>query len=80
MNDQLASKGQANTCPHSSATGVDTAPVGPGKVWRCDHCGLTYRDGGDGRVAELVDEMRVRGARLALGVVKDALAAERAKR
>lgn len=36
--------GQANTCPHGSATGVDRSPIGPGKVWRCDHCGLRWTD------------------------------------
>lgn len=36
--------GQANDCRHDSATGVDAAPIGPGKVWRCDHCGLTWTD------------------------------------
>ncbi len=36
--------GQANTCPHGSATGIDRTPIGPGKVWRCDHCGLRWTD------------------------------------
>jgi hypothetical protein len=37
----------ANDCTHMSATGIDTAPSGPGKVWACDHCGLRWRqDGG----------------------------------
>lgn len=31
-------------CPHLSATGVDQAPVGPAKVWRCDGCGRRYRE------------------------------------
>lgn len=44
---------QSNDCTHQSATGVDQTEVGPGKVWRCDHCGLTYRDAGDGRFAVL---------------------------
>lgn len=53
---QDADGGQANDCPHYSATGIDTAPVGPGKVWRCDHCGLTWTDSGDGRRAALANE------------------------
>lgn len=58
---------QANTCPHSSATGVDTAEVGPGKVWRCDHCGLSYVQSVDGRRAVLVtaDDMHARGHEVA---------------
>lgn len=36
--------GQANTCRHLSASGVDTKS-GPGKVWRCDHCGLCWIEG-----------------------------------
>ena len=40
----LTEDGQDNTCTHASATGVDTAPVGPGKVWACDHCGLRWTD------------------------------------
>lgn len=28
---------------HESATGVDTTPDGPGKVWRCDGCGWLHR-------------------------------------
>lgn len=35
--------GMANTCTHMSASGVDTAPLGPDKVWRCDHCGMTWK-------------------------------------
>ena len=35
---------RANDCSHASATGVDQAE-GPGKVWRCDHCGLTWQEG-----------------------------------
>lgn len=42
---QECSDGQANTCTHMSATGIDTAPIGPEKVWRCDHCGLTWKQG-----------------------------------
>lgn len=42
--DRDAEDGQANDCRHDSATGVDTAPIGPDKVWRCDHCGLTWTD------------------------------------
>lgn len=34
--------GMANTCTHMSASGIDTAPLGPDKVWRCDHCGLRW--------------------------------------
>ena len=41
-----ADDGQANTCPHGSATGIDTTPIGPAKVWRCDHCGLRWSDQG----------------------------------
>jgi hypothetical protein len=37
-------------CDHPSASGVDQAPFGPDKVWRCDVCGWRYRsipvDGG----------------------------------
>jgi hypothetical protein len=37
-------------CDHPSASGVDQAPSGPDKVWRCDVCGWLYRsipvDGG----------------------------------
>lgn len=40
----LCRAGQANTCSHTSATGIDTAPIGPRKVWRCDHCGLRWTD------------------------------------
>lgn len=40
----LTRDGQANDCTHMSATGVDTAPIGPSKVWRCDHCGLRWTD------------------------------------
>lgn len=47
----VSTDGTANSCSHLSATGVDAAPMGPGKVWRCDHCGLTYRDQGDGKQA-----------------------------
>ena len=36
--------GQANTCRHQSASGVDTS-TGPDKVWRCDHCGLRWTAG-----------------------------------
>src|SRR3954451_11769954 len=37
--------GQANACRHDSASGIDTTPVSdPGKVWRCDHCGLRWTD------------------------------------
>lgn len=42
--EPLADDGQANTCTHQSATGIDTTPIGPGKVWRCDHCGLRWTD------------------------------------
>lgn len=38
--------GQANTCAHSSATGVDTAPMDGAKVWRCDHCGMRWTTSG----------------------------------
>lgn len=54
LGDMDTDNGQANTCSHASATGIDTAPVGPGKVWRCDHCGLTYVQNADGRRASLV--------------------------
>lgn len=37
--------GLANTCTHMAASGIDTAPFGPDKVWRCDHCGLTWKQG-----------------------------------
>jgi hypothetical protein len=40
----LVDDGQANYCTHGSATGVDTAPIGPDKVWACDHCGLRWTD------------------------------------
>lgn len=44
-----ADDGQANDCRHDSATGIDTTPVSdPGKVWRCDHCGLRWTSGGEG--------------------------------
>lgn len=39
--------GTANDCRHDAASGVDTAPFGPDKVWRCDHCGLRWRQGGE---------------------------------
>lgn len=41
--DDETDDGMANTCTHMSASGVDTAPLGPDKVWRCDHCGLTWK-------------------------------------
>lgn len=31
-------------CPHTSATGIDTSPDGPDKIWRCDGCGRLFRD------------------------------------
>ncbi|UUW88377.1 hypothetical protein [Pimelobacter simplex] len=37
--------GSANDCTHVSASGVDRTPIGPDKVWRCDHCGLCWRQG-----------------------------------
>jgi hypothetical protein len=44
---QPSSNRQANhqcTCPGLiSASGVDTAPDGPDKVWRCDECGLNVK-------------------------------------
>lgn len=30
-------------CDHPSASGVDRAPFGDDKVWRCDVCGAQYR-------------------------------------
>lgn len=33
-------------CHHPSSTGVDQAPHGPEKVWRCDACGETWSDDG----------------------------------
>jgi hypothetical protein len=30
-------------CPHDSAYGVDRAPAGDDKVWRCCECGLLFR-------------------------------------
>lgn len=35
--------GEPDHCEHDSATGVDQAPFGPDKVWRCDECGWLYR-------------------------------------
>lgn len=35
----------ADPCPHDSETGVDTAPSGPDKLWRCDGCGRYARQG-----------------------------------
>lgn len=35
--------GEPEHCEHDSATGVDQAPFGPDKVWRCDECGWLYR-------------------------------------
>lgn len=41
------SDGMANDCTHGSATGIDTTPLSdPAKVWRCDHCGLRWREDG----------------------------------
>lgn len=31
------------TCTHESSTGVDGAPFGPDKVWRCEGCGWLHR-------------------------------------
>lgn len=31
-------------CWHDSATGVDQAPDGPDKLWRCDSCAWVYRE------------------------------------
>jgi len=46
LNEQPeTSDGMANTCPHLSASGIDTAPLGPNKVWRCDHCGMRWTQG-----------------------------------
>jgi hypothetical protein len=45
--------GQANDCTHLSASGIDTAPLGPDKVWRCDHCGLRWSDAGYETVEQL---------------------------
>lgn len=39
---QLASDGLATFCAHDSATGIDDTPVGPTKVWACDHCGVRW--------------------------------------
>lgn len=30
-------------CSHPSSSGVDQAPFGDDKVWRCDVCGARYR-------------------------------------
>ncbi len=30
------------TCEHDSADGVDQAPFGPDKVWRCNQCGVLF--------------------------------------
>lgn len=35
--------GHPFTCDHPSASGVDDAPFGDTKVWRCDVCGVLYR-------------------------------------
>lgn len=41
----LTDDDQANTCGHGSASGIDATPVSdPGKVWRCDHCGLRWSE------------------------------------
>ena len=41
----LSALGRANDCRHDSASGVDDDD-GPDKVWRCDHCGLLWREDG----------------------------------
>lgn len=53
--DWLTVDGQANDCRHDSATGVDAAAMGPGKVWRCDHCGVMWRQGGRGSASWTCD-------------------------
>lgn len=44
---ELTIDGQANDCRHDSASGIDQRPPNdPSKIWRCDHCGLTWNSGG----------------------------------
>lgn len=43
----LTDDDMANDCTHTSSTGIDTAPMGPMKVWRCDHCGLQWTEGAE---------------------------------
>lgn len=40
-----AALAERDDCPHWSSTGIDTThPDDLEKIWRCDGCGLTYRN------------------------------------
>lgn len=42
----------SNGCTHDCATGVDLAPLGPDKLWRCDICGAVYRQEDEDKALE----------------------------
>jgi hypothetical protein len=62
-------------CEHLSATGIDDTPLAnPNKVWRCDGCGMLYRDVIEGGVAHIVPLVEDAAIELGGGVIAEVYA------